>query len=830
MPDTSVLPYATAASIEGSIDQFTNNVLYLWCRDVAEPERAVLVDVLVNDQLFGRFAAKEHRPDLEAAGKGTGNHGLTVDFNGSSALPTDMTVVLAACAADTPGVPFATIELAPKLMNDFELQPAVIEHLGRHLPRLVNEAYEDGLKGWGPAGLTSLDDKAASPVTQLMTGGNPRVPISKYGDFVRHRFRMEDQFNLGQASAEAANFLKWYLESYCVLRGAKRAPLAAAEINYLNELVVYGGQSYSLSRVTWMFLLDNPDLLGRLNLNSAQSYLEVVYWWAIERSRSLWVEDCLVHSSYRQALSTVAERWRVVDYPLSQFMEVYFNHHDEWHFLNFEYESDRAIYYIVLLLSTLAQPTLQQYMPRIWLRRLLQVRSGGESAIGRVLSQVMPDSPGRAYLSDFRQALASRGYDVDRQKSLALTIEGHRVANLALRPEVQEAAPVPVQIIGPLQKASGLGQATRMSYDAMLPHFPGCSAYDFDIDNPAPVGFNAVRQSSQLRRARINLIHLNAESIPLAYAFLPDVFSGSYNIGYFFWELDSPASCHSLALDLLDEIWVSSRYGVAQYERFASIPVINVGMCFEDVGIPSKAATRAYRRTRLGMDETCFVFFAAFDSFSFVQRKNPQAVVRAFLEAFPGQPNIRLVLKTHNRDFVNDPVQRKIWQLLDEAVAIDPRITIINETLPYDELLLLKASCDCYVSLHRSEGWGFGMIEAMHLGVAVLATNYSGNTEFCSPETAWLVDYQLRPMAANEYIFVRPGQVWAEPDHADAVRQMREVVSNGEARAQRSDRAKVFVDTNFSPAAIGQRYADRLAAISLLGVPPRNGPPVPESV
>ena len=613
---------------------------------------------------------------------------------------------------------------------------------------------------------------------------------------------------------ETDNFIKWYLEFYLRLRADQRAPLSAGEITYLNELIIYGGQQYHLSRVTWTFLIDDKVLLGRLNLNSPDSYLEVIYWWSIQRSREMWCEDCLVTPSYIQALSEVADRWRIVNFPLSRFMEQFFSRRVDWHFLNLEYEQDRSIYYTLLLLEAARQPTFLQYIPNTWIERLLAPRYEGRSMFEHFLRQVLEPGPVIDYALNYRQAIKAIGFDIDRRKSTTVTAEGHRIANVGLRPEITAFDPVSVQIIGPLQKASGLGQATRLSYDALIRHFPDCSAYDFDLDNPAPVGFNAKRPSSPLRRAKINLIHLNAESIPLVYAFLPDVFTESYNIGYFFWELDSPAPCHFLALELLDEIWVSSQYGVEQYTPYAAIPVTKISMSYEDVVVPSREAARAYVRSLLGYADDCFVFFAAFDSFSFIQRKNPQAVVKAFIDAFPAGANVRLVLKTHNRDFINDPVQRKIWQLLDEAAQTDPRIAIINETLPYEQLLLLKTGCDCYVSLHRSEGWGFGMIEAMHLGVAVLATGYSGNMEFCTPDTAWIVSHTLRPIGPGDYIFVKPGQVWAEPDHADAVRQMRAVVGDADERRQRTARAKAFVDARFSPTVVARRYAERLGQIA----------------
>ncbi len=827
MNDSMSLPAQSNLSLEGNIDRIEANVLKLWCRDAARPDHPVLVDISINDQLFGRFVAGEYRPDLETAGKGTGHHGLTVDFNGSRMIPREGAVMVTACASETPGQPFAFVELRPDVVDNLQLSATAVSHLQRHIPRLVEELYDRGRMGWGPPQKATFDDRVAAPIVQMMANASPgqrKVPVSKYGNFVRQRFRVEEQFNVGQASVESDNFLKWYLEFYLRLRADQRAPLSSAEIAYLNELVIYGGQQYHLSRVTWTFLLDDRALLSRLNLKSPDSYLEVVYWWSIQRSRVLWAEDCLVAPTYIQALGEVADRWRVLNFPLSRFMELHFSRRVDWHFLHLDYEQDRSVLYALLLLDAASQPTLLQYLPHGWVGKLLQPRHHGKSMLEHFVRQVAEPSPAVDYALDYKRAMKALGFDVDRRRATTLTAEGHRVTNAGLRPEMASVEPVSVQVIGPLQKASGLGQATRMSYDALVRHFPDCSAHDFDMDNPAPVGFNVKRPSAPLRAAKVNLIHLNAESIPLAFAFLPDVFTNAYNIGYFFWELDSPAPCHSLALDLLDEVWVSSQYGVDQYTPFTSIPITKISMSYEDVPVPSRSAARAYLRSMLGYADDCFVFFAAFDSFSFIQRKNPQAVVRAFLDAFPTGDNVRLVLKTHNRDFINDPVQRKIWQLMDEAVHADPRIAIINETLPYDQLLLLKTGCDCYVSLHRSEGWGFGMIEAMHLGVAVLATGYSGNMEFCTPETAWIVGYTLRPVGPGDYIFVKPGQAWAEPDHADAIRQMRAVVSNLLERVQRTAYAKAFVDRHFSPSIVARRYADRLGQIAAAGSRPRRPP------
>ena len=105
------------------------------------------------------------------------------------------------------------------------------------------------------------------------------------------------------------------------------------------------------------------------------------------------------------------------------------------------------------------------------------------------------------------------------------------------------------------------------------------------------------------------------------------------------------------------------------------------------------------------------------------------------------------------------------------------------------------------------------MIEAMNLGVPVVATGYSGNMDFCSPDTVWLVDYKEVPLEPDDYIFVRAGQKWAEPDVDDAARQLFAVYSDVSARKTRADAAQAFVRAHFSKQAIAERYRHRLAKI-----------------
>ncbi|WP_371037318.1 glycosyltransferase family 4 protein [Rhodosalinus sp. FB01] len=464
-------------------------------------------------------------------------------------------------------------------------------------------------------------------------------------------------------------------------------------------------------------------------------------------------------------------------------------------------------------MSAVEEPHILRYIPHRSLSALLAPRDGAPSLLHEFCVTLgMPEPEAPLDAERYAAVLRLQGYDLPSHSFLTRTEAGDRLHAAALpRPKGE---PVDVQVIGPFAKASGLGQATRLSARILEHTGLSLNCVDFGLDTPAPEGFSSASAVADYRPARGNLSHLNAESIPLVYAYGPDVFSGAYNIGYFFWELDSPALCHYLALDLLDEIWVSTEYGVSIYQPETEKPVRNVRMCYEELGEIDRAAARRFidRRFRFRGDE--FVVLVTFDSFSFVQRKNPVGVLEAFRRAFPDDPDVRLIVKTQNRDFMAYfPNEARIWKRVDAILAEDPRILLMNETLPYDQLLELKAGSDAYVSLHRSEGWGFGMIEAMNLKVPVLCTGYSGNMEFCSEETAWLVDHEEVTLAPDDYIFVRPGQKWAEPDIADAAAKLRALRDDPAAREQKAEAAFRNVRETFSAEAVAQRYGARLREI-----------------
>ncbi len=311
-----------------------------------------------------------------------------------------------------------------------------------------------------------------------------------------------------------------------------------------------------------------------------------------------------------------------------------------------------------------------------------------------------------------------------------------------------------IALIGPLHQTSGLGQATRLSYEILsASETVKTDGLALRSRQPAPIGFATELKMLPFDRPReINLIHLNAESIPLAFAFEQrEILSDSYNIGYFFWELDKLPKCQQLGIELVDEIWVSSEYNREIYAQNTSKPGDQRGMAVEALPDAAPASLSQY-----GIPEGGTVFLTTFDSFSFIERKNPIATIEAFLAAFPDRrQNATLIIKTLEQDPCPRSASGRALEAersADQAGSADHPVerdaALQRSPQPQEGLRLLRSLW------HRSEGWGFGMIEAMQLGCPVIATGYGGNMDFCTPETAYLVDYDLVGVRTEEYIFV----------------------------------------------------------------------------
>jgi glycosyltransferase involved in cell wall biosynthesis len=377
-----------------------------------------------------------------------------------------------------------------------------------------------------------------------------------------------------------------------------------------------------------------------------------------------------------------------------------------------------------------------------------------------------------------------------------------------------------VNIIGYARAEMGLGEQMRQCAAALSATNIPFVIRDF------PFGLIASQRDTRFAGAisidhpfPINLFHINAAQMSLVRQHLGlTFFRDHYNIGYWAWELSNFPDEWQDAIDLMDEIWAVSKFTQAAIAQKTSKPVIWMPEAVEfplpvSVNLPSLA------RQKFGLPEAAYLFLFAFDFSSSAARKNPTGCIHAFQSAFPEtNENVGLVIKTirhphHKREF---------WQLLRD-IGDDHRIFLIDCVLRKNELHELISACDAFVSLHRSEGFGLSIAEAMYLGKPVLVTNYSGNTDFTTPNNSCLVSYRLIPVNPGEYVLPE-GQVWADPDLDEAAAYMRRLFSEPEYGKQLGAAAAAHMRRFHSYEAIGRRYAKRLqqivAARNVLASPP----------
>jgi glycosyltransferase involved in cell wall biosynthesis len=270
---------------------------------------------------------------------------------------------------------------------------------------------------------------------------------------------------------------------------------------------------------------------------------------------------------------------------------------------------------------------------------------------------------------------------------------------------------------------------------------------------------------------------------------------GRYNIGLWPWELpDWPENCRH-AYACVDEIWGISDYTANAHRFAAPRPVIPMGLPVE------LGPVGAQTRKDFGLPEDAYLYCLAFDINSSAARKNPEGLIAAFQKAFPigGREKVGLVLKVSHPE-----TGCALWKRIRRAAQRDQRIHLVERTMRRPELLALFNACDCFVSLHRAEGFGRGLAEALLLGKQVVATNFSGNTDFCHEPRVALVRHRMQPLKPGDYMWGE-GQSWAEPDLEHAAELMRSVRTH--------PRDTNETDFDFYPTRVGARYANRLREI-----------------
>ena len=362
-------------------------------------------------------------------------------------------------------------------------------------------------------------------------------------------------------------------------------------------------------------------------------------------------------------------------------------------------------------------------------------------------------------------------------------------------------------LIGYARAELGMGEHVRMSAAALSAAGVPFGVVDFGAGTvsrqKATLAHGSVIDTN---KHKVNIFHVNADQVLPVYMHLGrSFFERRYNVGYPFWELSRFPREWVPPMQLMDEVWAPTTFIQGALTEALGKPVPHMPVCLILPNIPKLGRDHF----RLPADQ--YLFFFAFDGFSYIDRKNPYAAVAAFKMAFPlGNEKAGLIIKAMNAKESSEG-----WKRLVSDIGGDKRIRLINQTMDKTVLLGLMSECDCYVSLHRSEGLGLGPMEAMLLGKPAIVTNYSGSTDYAKPDHSCLVDYSLIPVKEGQYLF-HEDQVWADPDVKHAAWHMKRMVDEPGLGIALGKKAASFVATNFSPAHCGKIYRQRMQELGML--------------
>lgn len=364
--------------------------------------------------------------------------------------------------------------------------------------------------------------------------------------------------------------------------------------------------------------------------------------------------------------------------------------------------------------------------------------------------------------------------------------------------------PIGINLLGSIKSDTGLGQSMRLVAD-IIEH----SRWDYTVyDYFVPPGGSRTNTDydakiSQECRYNINIIHVNASEFPLAFMNIgKEQWDYRYNIGYWLWELEEFPKEWLPSFHLLDEVWTPSEFISKNLRKYTDKPVYTVPY---SVTAPVDAA---FDRTYFELPQDKFLFLMMFDSGSGMVRKNPIGAIRAFKQAFDKEnQKVGLVIKMNR----SEQSEKDMADIRTELDGYD-NIYFICETLTKTAVNSLTACVDVFVSLHRAEGFGLVLAEAMLVGTPVIATNWSANTEFMDKDTACMVDYKKTALEKDIPPFQK-GYYWAEADISQAAAYMKRLFQDLAFYEEKKEAAMQYVKEKLGMQRSVHRLEDRLEKI-----------------
>jgi len=393
-----------------------------------------------------------------------------------------------------------------------------------------------------------------------------------------------------------------------------------------------------------------------------------------------------------------------------------------------------------------------------------------------------------------------------RRRQQRRALREHFAAAALTEPTPPPPATLPdgVNVIGWAEAPTGVGEACRGTLAALAEaHVPHAVWSLVEPETAESLCLNSTTaRRPQGAPYEIDLLHVNADMMEVVSGALPHwVTAGRHRIGYWFWELSHFPLCFAPAFEHLDELWAPTRFCFDAFTPLATVPVR-----WMPPGVPRRAAEPMARRD-WGVPDGAFLFFCTFDARSVPERKNPKGLLAAFAQAAEASRTpLHLLLKVNH----GAEAPELLADLRARTAGLP--VTLSTATVPRPEIDSLLAGCDALVSLHRSEGLGLPLIEAMQLDRPVIATGYGGCCDFLDDKTGWVVRHSLVPLREPHGPYPA-GAVWAEPDVEHAAELMLRVAADRDGRSRKVEAARRRVDELYAPAAAGERIRRELDRI-----------------
>jgi glycosyltransferase involved in cell wall biosynthesis len=363
-----------------------------------------------------------------------------------------------------------------------------------------------------------------------------------------------------------------------------------------------------------------------------------------------------------------------------------------------------------------------------------------------------------------------------------------------------------VNLAGYIRAEMGLGQAARGVAKALESVQLPFNILNFEAGNRGRHGdMSWVHKEVTSSHYDVTILVINPDNIFNARKQLPkEIFGNRYVIGYWFWELPTVPDEWVPAFSLVNEVWAASRFVQRNISQRSPVPVVRIPPVVE------VKDGQAFSRQYFNLPERRFLFLTICDTGSVFERKNPTGAIAAFKKAFsPDDQSVGLVIK------ISGPAHRPPnLQLIAEQIQGYANIWLVDRLLTPEELSSLQNVTDCGVSLHRAEGFGLVPAEMMSLGKPVIATRWSGNTDYMTADNSIGIDYQLVRLG-QDYGPYEGSQSWAEPDIEQAAYWMKKLYEDKDLARRIGTLGQQTMNDNFSPQAVGQIIGERLSHVRI---------------